>query len=408
MTDETRHPELYGELFRERPSQSNWSSIGLLLTLGAMIPLAIFIIVAIVNIRDPIRLAITVGLAVAFGVLFLLFTFRSDQRGQVIILVLQTAIALFMTIVPGSGDGFIFVIFAILSAQIGLTLPPRIAAAWWLVLFAATIISTSAAAGLANGLLLGFGNATGHLFFVLMGGLMRQAQLAREHSESLAEELRAANAQLQAMSLQSQHLAVAEERNRMARELHDSLGHRLTVAVVQLEGAQRLIPNDPERAARMVGAMREQMKEGLNDLRRSVASLREPLDTDLPLGPALQRLAHSFQEGTGLVVHVDAPAQLPDLSAAHRLALFRAAQEALTNAQRHAQARQVWLALTADASAITLSADDDGVGLPADGAAAGFGLRGLQERAAQLGGQLHLGRSTHGGAQVTMTLPRDE
>jgi signal transduction histidine kinase len=206
------------------------------------------------------------------------------------------------------------------------------------------------------------------------------------------------------MSLQAQQLAVAEERNRMARELHDSLGHRLTVAVVQLEGAQRLIPTDPERAARMVGAMRDQMKAGLGDLRRSVAALREPLESDLPLGPALKRLTQTFEDGTGLTVHMALPAAMPELGPAQRLALFRAAQETLTNAQRHAQARQVWLTLEAGDGCVTLMVDDDGIGIDPTAISTAFGLRGMAERAAQLGGQLQVGQSARGGVRVTLTL----
>ena len=96
-----------------------------------------------------------------------------------------------------------------------------------------------------------------------------QTEVARRRSESLLAELRAAQQQ-------ARDLAVVEERNRLAREVHDSVGHRLTVAVVQLEGAQRLIPTDPERAARMIGAMRDQMKEGLADLRRTVERPARP------------------------------------------------------------------------------------------------------------------------------------
>lgn len=400
------HPLAFREMFRRPAATSNWSVVGSLLTLGALIPLGIFAVLTIATLHDPLQLAVTLALLTTFTVLFLLFTYRSTDRQQRIILVLQTAIAITMCVVPGPREGFLFVIFAIASAQLGLSLPPRTAALWWLILLAGTMVSSVWVFG-REGILVGIGNATGHFFFVLMGGLMRQAQAAREQSEALTAELQIANAQLRAMSLQAQQLAVAEERNRMARELHDSLGHRLTVAVVQLEGAQRLIPIEPERAARMIGAMRDQMKDGLGELRQSVASLREPLESDLPLGPALQRLAQTFQEGTGLMVHVTVPAMMPDLQPAQRLALFRAAQEALTNAQRHAQARQVWLTLDVVEQCVTLAAEDDGVGFDPSAAPIGYGLRGLDERATQLGGQLQVGQSARGGARVIMTLPQN-
>ncbi|MCS6847698.1 MAG: sensor histidine kinase [Anaerolineae bacterium] len=405
MADENRYPRIYRELFREPAGRSTSALAGHLLTIAALVPLGIFVIVSINLIRDPAQLAATLALTAAFTALFLVFVYRSDARGQMLILAIQTVIALAMCVVPGVRYGFLLIIFAILGAQIGITLSVRIAVLWWLVLFVGLMISYVAAFG-PEGFIAGAANAAG-FFFTLMGGLMRQAQLARERSEQLSAELQAANDQLQTMSLQLQQLAVAEERNRIARELHDSLGHRLTAAIVQLEGAQRLIATDPERAARVVGAMRDQMKEGLNDLRRSVALLREPLDKDVSLETALRRLAQSFQNSTGLQVQVVAPPQLPVLPAAQHLALFRAAQEALTNVQRHAQARRAWLTLSFDDACVTLTADDDGIGLAGDSATKGFGLRGLQERAAQLGGRLELGKSERGGARLTMTLPRE-
>jgi two-component system sensor histidine kinase UhpB len=157
----------------------------------------------------------------------------------------------------------------------------------------------------------------------------------------------------------------------------------------------------------MIGAMREQMKEALGDLRRTVATLRTPLDVDLPLDESLRQLAQSFQEATGLRVQLTLPAELPPLPEAHRLALYRAAQESLTNAQRHAQARNIHLAVTAADARVTLTAADDGQGLPAD-LNGGFGLKGLQERAALLGGECAVENHAGGGAQVRFVLPLEK
>jgi signal transduction histidine kinase len=90
----------------------------------------------------------------------------------------------------------------------------------------------------------------------VFGYTLRQTELARLKNQELIEELKSTQHQLQ-------DLAVTEERTRMAREMHDSLGHRLTISIVQLEGAQRLIPTDPERAARMIGTMRDELIEAL-------------------------------------------------------------------------------------------------------------------------------------------------
>jgi signal transduction histidine kinase len=399
-------PEVYGEIFRHTDPDKRRSRLDLVLTAAVMAPLAISAAFTIRDVADPARLTVALLSIAAFAGLFVFFMYFAGPRAMLVCFVAETAIVALLSVVPGPRDGFLFIIFAILSAQLGMTLRPRVAAAWFVALIVITLVSHLLAyETLLAGLLSAVGNATGFFFFVLVGGLVREALLARERSELLTAELRAANDQLQALSLQAQQLAVSEERNRMARELHDSLGHRLTVAVVQLEGAQRLIPSDPERAARMVSAMREQMKEALGDLRSAVAALRAPLVDDLPLDQALARLAQSFQEGTGVQVSVTLPEALPDLLPAHRLALFRAAQEALTNAQRHSAARHVWLDVCADDGTVTMTAADDGRGLDEDTLGGGFGLRGLQERAAQLGGSFSIGKGEHGGAELIFRLP---
>jgi signal transduction histidine kinase len=276
------------------------------------------------------------------------------------------------------------------------TLPVARGLAWVGGFLAITFIYAAIMSDLLNALVFALPYAGGFLFFGTFGKAMRDAEVARQESQRLLAELQAAQGQLR-------ELAVAEERNRLAREMHDSLGHRLTVAVVQLEGAQRLIPRDPERAARMIGSMREQMKEALSDLRRTVAALRLPLADDLPLDAALQRLAQSFQESTGLTVRLQL-APLPALGEAQRLAFYRAAQEALTNAQRHAAAQTLWLDLRPAGDRLVLTAADDGRGFPAE-LNGGFGLRGLRERAAQLGGELALEARPGGGAQLVFSLP---
>lgn len=289
------------------------------------------------------------------------------------------------------------ILFFVLSAEVMVTLATRPALIWIVVFLVITYVFAGALGGWLQGLIFTLPYAGGYLFFGTFGKALRDAQLARAESQRLLEELRAAQGQLK-------QLAVAEERNRLAREMHDSLGHRLTVAVVQLEGAQRLIPKDPERAARMIGSMREEMKEALSDLRRTVAALRLPAAGDLPFDAALRRLAQGFQESTGLAVQLQL-ANLPALGEAQRLALYRAAQEALTNAQRHAGARTIWLDVRLAGDQVVLTAADDGRGFPADLNGGGFGLRGLQERAAQLGGQLSLEARPGGGAQLSFSIP---
>ncbi len=357
-------------------------------------------IISFLSIDDSGARWVAVGLCLAFAVMDGFCPRSITPRFKNVFFAAQTVLVVgLMALQPNMFAAP--VLFFILSAQVMVDLGLR-PAGLWIVTFAVITGAYSVASfGFITGLLSSLIYLGGYSFFGAFGKAMRDANDARQESQRLLEELRAAQSQVQ-------QLAVAEERNRLSRELHDSLGHRLTVAVVQLEGAQRLIPTDPERAARMIGVMREQMKEALGDLRHTLAALRAPIEDDLPLAQSLTRLAQSFQDGTGVAVQLALPPELPPLPAAHRLALYRAAQESLTNAQRHAHARQVWLSVSANSGAITLTANDDGtglpVGLPAD-LNGGFGLKGLQERAAQLGGELHLSAGPRGGAQVQFSLP---
>jgi signal transduction histidine kinase len=141
-----------------------------------------------------------------------------------------------------------------------------------------------------------------------------------------------------------------------------------------------------------------------------VATLRAPIEADLHLRSALRRLIDHFEKATSLTVHQVLPNEMPPLPDAYRLALFRAAQEALSNIQKHAGATQVWLVLTAGDEAVTLLVGDDGKGISLDTGQAGFGLQGLRERAGQLDGELHVEPRPGGGTQISfrLPLPRDE
>jgi signal transduction histidine kinase len=245
----------------------------------------------------------------------------------------------------------------------------------------------------------------GYIFCGTSAWSLARTSAAQRRSEALLAELQEAHQQLQAYTDRVEELAVSQERNRLAREMHDTLGHRLTVAAVQLEGAERLIPTHPARAAGMVNTVHKEVVEALAELRRTVATLRTPLDVDLSLLTALTRLTHGFEEATGIKVNRSLPEALPPLAEAQRLALYRAAQEALTNVQRHAQAQQVWLELALENQMITLLVKDDGRGFDPDGAQTGFGLRGLRERATHLKGELHLESTPGEGAQICFHLP---
>lgn len=316
-----------------------------------------------------------------------------------------TALALLALIALGANlTGFIIVGF-LLSGTAMASLSPRSGYLWILLFGAITLLYTMLIwPGNIQALLSALGILAGYLFMGATIDAQRKAERAEAEAQSLLARLQAAHAQLQQSAQQAEALAVAEERNRLAREVHDTLGHRLTVAAVQLEGAQRLIARDPARAAQMVATVRTQVVEGLTELRRTVAALRAPVSVELNLFVALRQLVRDFEAATGIQVELQLPTTPPGLTPAQRQVFYRVAQEALTNVQRHAGAARVQVALLrAGDGAVRLTIDDDGDGLPST-PAPGFGLRGMTERAQQIGATLTLANGSLGGAHIALTL----
>ncbi|MBG7609861.1 MAG: sensor histidine kinase [Anaerolineae bacterium] len=350
---------------------------------------------------------------VALG-LYFIFGFLLSIRGQVtqhsqippaLYLAIQTIIIISLLALPPHHQ-FVIILFFILSVEAPMLQPVR-GIYWWVFIF---ISITTIFFMFFAGAEAAFYNlpiyAGGYIFFAVFAFSAAKAERARTESQALLQDLRSAHHKLQSYAAQAEDLAVAEERNRMAREMHDTLGHRLTVAIVQLEGAQRLVAEDPERTADMVATVREQMRSALGELRSTVATLRKPLAADFSLTSALKRLGNDFQNATEIDVQMIFAYNLPSFSDSYRMALYRAAQEALTNIQRHANADKVSIRLVLDEiEGVRLSVSDNGIGLPENADNLGFGLLGIQERAELLGGQMRLETNPEGGAKIFLCLP---
>jgi signal transduction histidine kinase len=247
----------------------------------------------------------------------------------------------------------------------------------------------------------------GYFFFAAFATQTARANAAQRESERLLTELQAAHARLRESALQAERLAVAEERNRMAREMHDTVGHRLTAAAVQLQAVERLAESDPQRAAAMAANARGQVREALADLRATVAALRAAPEAAMTLETALPKLLADFESSTQLRYRLSLPNPMPDLPSSYRHTFYRAAQEGLTNVQKHAHASEVSVSLSEEGSAWVMRVTDDGCGPQSSGDAPGFGLLGLRERAELLGGSVKLDESQNGGSALVLSLPAE-
>lgn len=315
----------------------------------------------------------------------------------------QTLVVVCLLWLP-PGQVIAVVLFFVLSAEVTMMFSERMVIAWITLFILITILAYATTSNPMNLLAVPI-YAAGYIFFATFARQTARAEAARAESQALLQQLQDAHQQLQAYAAQAERLAVAEERNRLAREMHDTLGHRLTVSSVQLQAAERLIATDPDRATAMIGTVREQVRQALAELRQTVATLRAALEADLPLQLALQQLAASFEQATGIVVHTDIGQDLSSLPQPHRLAIYRGAQEGLTNIQKHAQASEAWLSVQLENEGVHLLVEDNGLGASVQDTELAFGLRGLQERANRLGGTLSFGPGGKRGAKLSLYTP---
>jgi signal transduction histidine kinase len=253
-----------------------------------------------------------------------------------------------------------------------------------------------------NALYQGFGVLLFGAFVLALTSAVDQARRARDHAAGLAAELSVAHDDLSRYAVRVHALAVAEERTRMARELHDTVGHHLTVIKVGLENAERYRVRDPEAAWQDVRQAKTLTGEALHEVRRGVRALRPPALDGFRGGEALRELARSF-DGTGLAVTVAVEGSERPLDETREIVLYRAVQEGLTNALRHSGGTAVVVRLGFTPGAVRLSVTDDGRG--AGTAAPGFGLTSLAERVQAAGGTFRAGDREGGGHQVLVDLP---
>ncbi len=236
---------------------------------------------------------------------------------------------------------------------------------------------------------------------------MRQQQ-QRRRAEELVAQLEAAQAQLRAHADQVEELAVSRERNRMAREIHDILGHYLTILAVQLETALKLEERGDPRLHDELLEARRAAAESLAEVRQSVSALRPTDLSHATLTEALARLVHEFAATlpeTEIVL--DAEGDIDALAPELRVTLYRCVQEALTNIRKHAQASKALVRLRVAGGQGELTVLDNGQGV-ADGSQtspSGFGLQGIRERIALVGGSVMAGPEPGGGWRVEATLP---
>lgn len=331
--------------------------------------------------------------------------FSNETRGIWVLLLVSTALT-FLTIFYGRMFTGIYLLFMII-AQTNAMLHPRPALAYS-VLTVAVYFGLMLNNGISPGnmgefvvsLLIGF------VFVVTLSQVLNRYSEQSEHIQRILSELQEANLALMEASENEKELTIAEERLRMARDLHDGLGHHLTALSVQLQAAEKLMQANPALAAETVRNARGEVQAALKEVRQSVAALREtPVDMmDLP--QAVRRLLEETGQLSGLQTVFNQRGQTAALSPAAAMTIYRAAQEGLTNVRKHASgATHVSVELAYSPSQVQISVENDGPASSDMMEAGGFGLAGLHERASLLGGTLECGPRPEGGFIMHLQVP---
>jgi two-component system, NarL family, sensor histidine kinase UhpB len=195
------------------------------------------------------------------------------------------------------------------------------------------------------------------------------------------------------------------ERLRVARELHDEIGQTLTAVTIQ---ADQAADGDPALASQALRRVADAVRDSLDEVRRIARELRPEALDDLGLVNALIALCTRVDAQGGLLVRRDLQGKLPPLSREVELVVYRIAQEALTNALRHSNARSATVSLKADAETLTLHVADDGEGMPDQLPGGTAGIAGMRERALLVGGRLSIQSRPDQGTEVRFTIPVDQ
>jgi signal transduction histidine kinase len=234
----------------------------------------------------------------------------------------------------------------------------------------------------------------GLVLTIAMASVAVQAQRGRAQLEE-------SHRQLSAYAARVAELSAAAERNRVARDIHDGLGHHLTAVTVLLEKATAFRDRDRAVADRALADAHRSARRALDDVRRSVRALRVET-APFRLSSALDDLVNEIDDGQ-LSVTLDCTGNDTGYDTSALMALYRAAQESLTNARRHAHATRVSVTVNCDDSRARLVVDDDGCGFSPE--REGYGLLGMRERVQLVDGSVEVDTG-QAGTRVTVTIPR--
>jgi signal transduction histidine kinase len=238
--------------------------------------------------------------------------------------------------------------------------------------------------------------------FLLVGYIISRI-MEQLHRQRRA--LQEANLKLEDYVATLEQLTISRERNRLARELHDTLTHTLSGVAVQLEAVDSLWASDREQAHHILQSSLKTTRSGLTETRKAIQSLRATPLEDLGLMQAMREYTEEVARREGFQLHLDLPKGIEGLPAGVEQCFYRIGQEAIENTAKHAHAKSVWVRLERSTSGLQMEIKDDGAGFDLKPGETGrhFGLQGMRERAQIIGAALEISSRPGEGTSLKLT-----
>ena len=238
---------------------------------------------------------------------------------------------------------------------------------------------------------------------LLINALLAERQ-SREQLQIAHQKLEVTHEQLRYYALRIEDQATLQERNRIAREIHDGLGHTLAAQTIQINNTLLFWQSNNDKALTFLKQAKQLGADALLEIRRSVSVLRSNPLQGQSLESAIEKLLNNFQHNTG--IELSAKIYLPSsLPSELNTTLYRIVQESLTNICKHAQATAVFVQLKQEVGMLYLTIEDNGEGFDPNQNTTGFGLQGMRERAVASGGQFNLHSQPGKGCRICVSFP---
>ena len=267
--------------------------------------------------------------------------------------------------------------------------------------FAPAVVAAATGDPGALAVLIPFGAVVTAISVVIAVTISRSERISEERAE-LIKELNASRAEVARLSREA---GVAEERQRLAGDIHDTVAQGLSSVVMLVEAADAALPDDPQLARTHLSLAARAARENLDETRAIVAALTPSHLAQATLPDALGRLADRFRSETGTGATISTTGEARPLPTGTEVVLLRVVQEALNNVRKHAGASAVTVALTYGPDAVAVEVRDDGVGFDVAALAPGYGLGGMQARVEQVGGRLSIASTPGAGTTVRTEVP---